>query len=376
MAYGDVTVSRLGQINAATGSYDNDNKLFLKVFANEVLTQFEESNVMKALHTIRTISSGKSAQFPVTGIATAKYHQVGEDILESTSGYSSQIKHAEKVINIDDVLLAATFIANIDEMKNHYDVRSIYSKELGKALAKRFDIATMKTLIAAARTNKTVDDGFAGTQIELGATNSLSQAGEVIEIIQEIAQKLDENDVPSEDRFIILNPEKYYTLVGADTNAVSFTTEGSGVKGAGYSRLENPLLTTGVTNLATAQIAQVAGINIYKSNHLNDIITEGNAAAVATGDGAGRNEVFDNTLPHDGHDGNFDATGTGYNGNFSKTLIVGGHKSAIGTVKLMDLTTESEYIMTKQGTALVAKYAMGHGVLRPECAVEVISYTA
>ena len=29
--------------------------------------------------------------------------------------------------------------------------------------------------------------------------------------------------------------------------------------------------------------------------------------------------------------------------------------------------------MTKQGTALVAKYAMGHGVLRPEAAVKVIT---
>lgn len=364
MAYGDVTVSKLGQINA-TGDVD---ALFLKVFANEVLTTFEEFNVMKDLHTVRTISSGKSAQFPVTGIATAKYHTVGEDILESTSGYASQIKHAERIINIDDVLLAATFIANIEEMKNHYDIRSIYSKELGKALAKQFDISTMKTLIAAARTNKAHDDAAVGAQINLPASNTLSTAGDIIDVIQQVAQKFDEKDVPSDDRFIIMNPEQYYTLVGADTNAVSFDL--GSTNGAGYSRLENPLLTTGVTSLANARIASVAGVQIVKSNH----IPTTNLASTAQA-GVKNNLGADGLLPHDAHDGNYDETtsGKGYNLDFSETKMVAGHKSAIGTVKLMDLATESEYIMTKQGTALVAKYAMGHGVLRPECAIEIVT---
>ena len=61
--------------------------------------------------------------------------------------------------------------------------------------------------------------------------------------------------------------------------------------------------------------------------------------------------------------------GTGYNKDFSTVLpILGGQKSAIGTVKLLDLAVEQEYIMTKQGTAMLAKYAVGHGVLRPEAA--------
>ena len=113
--------SRLGQVN---GSGDA-NALFLKVFSGEILTTFEEQNIMKDLHMVRTISSGKTAQFPVTGVADAKYHTVGEDIVDSSNSYLSTIKHAERTINIDDVLIASTFIANIDELKNHYDVRSI-----------------------------------------------------------------------------------------------------------------------------------------------------------------------------------------------------------------------------------------------------------
>ena len=45
------------------------------------------------------------------------------------------------------------------------------------------------------------------------------------------------------------------------------------------------------------------------------------------------------------------------------------HKDAVATVKLMDLSVESEYQINRQGTLLVAKYAMGHNVLRPAMSV-------
>jgi len=38
---------------------------------------------------------------------------------------------------------------------------------------------------------------------------------------------------------------------------------------------------------------------------------------------------------------------------------------------LMDLATEMEYDIRRQGTLMVAKYAMEHGVLRPEAAVGI-----
>jgi hypothetical protein len=44
------------------------------------------------------------------------------------------IRHGERIITIDDLLVSPSFIANIDEAMNHYDVRSIYSGEIGEAL--------------------------------------------------------------------------------------------------------------------------------------------------------------------------------------------------------------------------------------------------
>jgi len=340
MANGNTSPSRLGQVNAS----GNVNELFLKVFSGEILTTFEETNVMKDLHMVRTIQNGKSAQFPVTGIASAKYHTAGENIADGGNSYLSAIKHAERVISIDDVLISSTFIANIDELKNHYDVRSIYAKELGKALAKRFDIATMKTLAAAARGTSEIggDDGTI-----LGASSSLfaganATAAELIDALYGVAESLDGKDVSDEGRFAILSPADYYTLITADNSAVSLAAN----RDVG-----------GVGNIATGTISQVAGINLVKSNHLA-AVTVAEASQDQDDDGV-------NNAPFGA------GNGTGYNADLSATRILAGTKEAIGTVKLLDLATESEYQIERQGTLFVAKYAMGHGVLRPECAVEV-----
>ena len=64
---------------------------------------------------------------------------------------------------------------------------------------------------------------------------------------------------------------------------------------------------------------------------------------------------------------------TDYQGDFTNTVGLVMHKGAVGTVKLMDLSTEAAYDIRRQGHLMVAKYAVGHGILRPESAVELAS---
>jgi len=346
--------SRVGQVNSA-GDVD---ALFLKKFSGEILQTFEESNVFKPLHTIRTIENGKSAQFPVTGIATANYHTPGENIAEeggsASSKYLSDIKKAEQIITIDKMLIASTFLANIDDVKNHYDIRSVYANELGKALALRFDSAIAKVFIAAARSSAVITGGKTGGQLDV-ANNDFSAGdvagtpaavtgAELITALFTAAQKLDENDIPGDGRFAVLRPSEYYKLITGGSGAVAINTSAANkdVGGSG--------------SLASGSIAQVAGINIYKSTH----IPSTDLSAVTTGDGASSNDVFG-------------GNGVGYNGDFRNSLGIVGHSAAVGTVKLLDLATESEYQIERQGTLFVAKYAMGHGILRPECAIELVS---
>jgi len=352
MANGNTSPSRVGQVNSA-----NDvDALFLKKFSGEILQTFEESNVFKPLHTVRTIENGKSAQFPVTGIASASYHTPGENIADGGNSYLSDIKKAEQTITIDKVLLASTFLANIDDVKNHYDIRSVYANEIGKALALRFDKAVAKSFIGAARSASVITGGKVGGRLDV-PNNDFSAPGsvgtpatvtgaELTAAFFTAAQKLDENDVPSEGRFAVLRPQEYYRLItgGAGALAISTSAVNKDVGGLG--------------SVASGSIPQIAGITIYKSNNIpsTDLTS---ASGTNSGDAGSSNDLF--------------AATDGYDGDFSNSLGIVGHSAAVGTVKLLDLATESEYQIERQGTLFVAKYAMGHGILRPECSIELIA---
>lgn len=315
----NVTASRLGVVNKATPANNAAaSALFLKVFAGEVLTAFDEVNVMKDLHVSRSIASGKSASFPVTGKANAAYHTVGTPLLGT-----QQIAHNEVVINIDDVLIADTFIANIDEAKLHWDVRAEYSRLLGMALAKEFDTRTMRVGLLGARSAATVTGGNGGSAL-VSATSKTSGAA-LAAAIFDAAKAMDEKDVPENERVAIVAPAQYYNLV-QETSVINRDWGGAGV-------------------YAEGTVLKVAGIQIVKSNNLPTT----NVAAVS-----GENNT--------------------YSGNFSTTAALVMQKSAIGTVKLMDLAVErtsGDFEVMYQGTLMAAKYAMGHGILRPECAVEI-----
>jgi len=90
--------------------------LFLKLYAGEVLTAFEEKKVIMDKVRTRTISKGKSASFPMTGRASAEYLTPGNEI---TGG---QIRAGERIVTIDDLLISSQFIANIDEAINQFSL--------------------------------------------------------------------------------------------------------------------------------------------------------------------------------------------------------------------------------------------------------------
>ena len=352
-----IDVSRLGQINA-TG---DANAMFLKVFSGEVLQVFEEANVMMPLHTVRTISSGKTAQFPVMGTASAAYHVPGESIMgsfvDATGGsagvaeagegkYLSRVKHAERTISIDGTLVSSAFIADIDEAKNHYDVRSGYTTAIGRELAYHSDRALIRTVIAGARATTDRFNVASGTSTqflgavinETGTADTVYTADELITAIASIAQKMDEKNVPAEGRYCVLTPAEYYKLVSSGNVAINTDFGGMG-------------------SIATGEVSQVSGIRLLKSNH----IPSSNESGTIFDDAGIANNPFDSS------------GSAGYSANFSNTVGVAFQTEGVGTVKLLDLGLESEYQLDRLGTLMVAKYAMGHGVLREECCYEIVT---
>merc|ERR1712023_369484 len=259
-------------------------------------------------------------------MGTAAYHTVGTPLVGA-----NQIKANEKIINIDDLLIAQSFIANIDELKNHYDVRATYADELGKALARTYDQNVAKQIANASRASTNLSGGNGGLVLTLanGNTASANVTGdEIAAAIYDIAQTFDERDIPPTDRFCVLPPAEYYKLAETATRTVDvdFNPQGNG-------------------SFASGKIQQIAGIPVMMSNS----VPQTNRSAVT-----GENNT--------------------YSGDDSKTIGLVFHKSAVGTVKLMDMKTEisgSDYNLMYQGTLMVAKYALGHGILRPECAATI-----
>ena len=311
----NATVLNIGQVNGA-GATD---AMFLKVFSGETLTAFETASVTRDKHFVRTIASGKSASFPATWKVTGGYHTPGVEIVGQLSNV------AERVITIDDLLLSSVFIPNIDEAKNHFEYRSVYSNECGVFLGTNWDKNVLQVGVLASRASATVTGAFGGTSLTSTGTLYKTSATDLIAGFYAAAQAFDEKDVPQGQRkFGYIRPAQYYLLAGTPNSLLTHVDYNGGQSNGSFAK---------------GKVIEVAGIELVKTNNLPN-------SAVSTGP-------------------------TAYQGDFSKTAALVMTDAAVGTLKLLDLSSEMEYDMRRQGTLIVAKYLMGHGILRPECSVEL-----
>ncbi|MEL6509041.1 MAG: phage capsid protein [Pseudomonadota bacterium] len=315
----NAVISNLGVPNAtAPSNYEEANALFMQEFTGEVIAAFDEMNVFMEKHMVRTISSGKSASFAHLGKANARYHVSGTPVLGN-----NKIKANETVIKIDDKLIADVFIDELEEAKNHYDVRSEYSKQLGASLSREADQRIARVLALTARSANPIDDLPGGARLENANVNTDADA--LTEVLFNAATRFDEVDAWEGERYGAFRPAQHYLLVQSK-DAINSDWNGVG-------------------SFAEGSVPRVAGIELVKSNN----IPTGNVAAVAGDNNA-------------------------YNGDFRTTSGLVWQKQAAGTVKLMDLMmqkTGADFEAMYQGTMMVAKYAMGHGGLNPALAIEV-----
>ena len=311
----NATPSRLGLVNA-TGSGTND--LFLKLYSGEVLASFQRENKMLGMTNVRTIANGKSASFPVTGTTTAGYHTAGNEIT------GDAIKHNEKIVHVDDMLLSSSFVAEIDELKLHYDIRQIYAREMGQALAKTVDQNLVQLAVIGANASATISGASGGDVITDADANT--NATSLIASLFEGIQKLDEKDVPSTDRYIVVSPDIYYQLANND-------------------KLLNRDFSTLNGDFGKGTVVSIGGVPVIKSNTCVSAFADNSSAVSGT----------NNT----------------YNIDASNYVAVMFHKSAIGTVKLKDLVVETTYDARRLGSLITGRMAVGSNVLRPESCIAV-----
>jgi hypothetical protein len=303
-------VSRVGQVNQSGA----DDALFLKQFGGEILTEFEMATVFKSRHYVRQITNGKTASFPLIGSVSPSYHVPGTYI------DSEKINHAETLISVDGLLTAPLFLDKLDELMNHYDVRGPYATEMGRALAYQYDENVARVHVLAARASSVLTGRAGGSRIT--HANMASDAAQLEASLFLAAQTLDEKRVGPSDRFSYFRPAEYYLMVQREK-----------LLNKDYS---------GSANISTGRIQTVAGIELIKTLSVPEV---------------------DDTANTDIH--------AKYRADYSKTVGIVSNRWAVGTVQLMDVSIESEWEVRRQGTFNVAKMAVGHDKLRPDCVVEL-----
>lgn len=319
-------------LDQGTGSTNTDPLAnFLKVFSGEVLTAFRRRSVTMNRHMTRNIPNGKAATFPVIGRTKAAYLQAGESLDDKRK----DIKHTERVINIDGLLTADVLIYDIDEAMLHYDVRSEYSTQIGESLALAADGAVLAE-IAKLCNDTTRPSNIAGLGTSkiypIGAaadlTDQVTLGKAIIAGLTKARAGLTTNYVPPTDRTFFTTPDNFSAILAALMP-----------NSANYQAILDPEKGT---------LRNIMGFEVVEVPHL----TVGGA-------GNTRDDTSVSTLH------GFPTTGAVTLANVAGMFM---HRSAVGTVTLKNLALERARRPDYQADMIIGKYAMGHGGLRPEAA--------
>ena len=326
MAFGDASSPvRFGK--GQSSPVDN-RALMLDVFGGEVLTAFDSATVTLDKHTIKSLSGGaKSYRFPKSWLASAEFHTPGQELLgnDFTTGETS--------INVDDILVSHYAIADLDRILSHFDMRSIISKEMGRALAKVFDQNVFRQLLLASRTAASAPfpGGTSTADAALAATNGVYNGIDWIDAIRESNIKLFNKDVPEDmPRYLAVKTEVF--------DAIKYARDSTGQ----YIVLNRDFGADSAGGIqARADQIVIDGVTICKSRNIPST-DESSAAGVYSK----------------------------YRADYSTTEGVMWCPQAVATVKLLDISMETERDVRRLEDFMVSKMFVGHGTMRPEMAIE------
>lgn len=315
-------------VRFAQGQTADDRHLLLDVFGGEVITAFDLATVTLDKHQVKTVSGGaRSWRFPKTWKATAEYHQPGQEML------GTDIDTTEVVVTVDDILVSHTALADIDRMLSHFDVRGEFSTQMGRALARVYDKNVFRQLILAARTP--ADGPFpGGGKIEdsaLAATNGVYDGIAWIDAIRQANLDLFDKDVPEDmPRYLSVNARVF--------DAIKYAKDSNGQ----YLILNRDFGHSGAGGVqGRAETLDVDGVTVVKSRNMPNT-----------------DETSDTSVY------------SKYRADYSNTVGILWTPMAVATVKVADIAFETERDVRRQEDFMVAKMLVGHGTLRPECAIE------
>ena len=316
-------VNNIGNNSASPRGVPTEMANALEIYYGTVLTAFDRKQLFLDLVTTKSIDSGSSISIPVIGQSSdsqTQTHVPGTELTMAT------IPVKERVITIDALEYFAMAVDKFEEKVLHFETRGELAKQAGEALAVKIDKAVAAALVTASQTSGTIGGSAVqadGTEvnndvIDSGATPK-AKGDALIEAVFEAVAAMEEKDVSGE-KYLVVSPKIYSYL--AQSQAVNKDVT-SGTNGG----------------LDKGTVMEVAGIRIYKSNYVPV------DSAISVG---------------------------GVNKKLKALLFT---SEAVAVAKLMDVTSEVNYIPEQLATLMTTYYSYGMGVLKPACSCVITGGT-
>ena len=325
MALGDASSPvRFGK---GASSPVSNRELYLSIFGGEVLTAFDSATVTLDKHHVKNLSGGaKSYRFPKVWKAEAEYHVPGTELL------GNDLSTSEQVITVDDILVSHYAIADLDRILSHFDMRSIISAEMGRALAKVFDKNVFRQLILAANTSAAspFPGGTVTTNTALAVSSGAYSGLAYINAIRTANIGMFNKDVPEDmPRYAAVSVEVFDAIKYAKDSSNNYLVLNRDFGHGGAGGIDN-----------RQETMMIDGVTICKSRHIPTTNETSTATVYAK-----------------------------YRANYTNTAVVMWCPQAVATVKLLDISLETERDVRRLEDFMVSKMFVGSGTLRPEMAV-------
>lgn len=254
----------------------------------------------------------------------AEYHAPGTEIL------GQEAPLAERTITVDRLLISHLFVDNLDEKLAHFEARGELARNMSIRLSQTYDNHVARNILKAAGTatpiaSDTTMGGLVITDADLISATVATKLDAWVENLFACRVNFDNKWVNDGEIYCGIKPATYYFLI---RNAMT----------SGYSLIDSRI--GGEGSISKGSMGDLAGIKLISFPGLPDA----NYTA----------EAFHKV-------------------DCRNTVGLVWTKGAAGTVKVFDIGVETEYQISRQGTLVVAKYAMGHDVLQAECAIQLRS---
>jgi hypothetical protein len=306
--------------------------LALKEFSGLVLTKFPEMMVFGNHIWTKSVSSGKEHQFPAVWAMECEEHTPGTDL----AGDEDPLMEERLVYADTRQLVGHAWVSELHDFFAHFDDRTEIADQAAKSIAKKADSRLGRCIALGARTAARGPAGeFPAGNVVIAATAgainlaypiSPTGAKRLRDDFAQMAQNMDEKDVPKGERFAYIDPFLKRVL-SQDKTLVSRDYQGK-------------------NDMLSRKLVECEGWLIEETNNIPRTLV-----AAGVGDGGQ----------------------SSYRGDFTKTVcLFTGDRTAVGQVTFGGIRAFGPtYHEERLSYLLGAKILQGAKAIRPEACGEI-----